>query len=84
MDLSKIRQNSFLKHLLEIFDDWLTRVAGIIFIVILVLVIFNITSGLYQAHPLLGLFAFSLVPLLFFAGGVVFVLAILKQGREGQ
>ena len=84
MNLSRIRQNSLLKHLLEILDDWLTRVAGIIFVLILVLVVFNITSGLYQAHPLLGLFAFSLVPVLFIVGGVVFVLAILKQGRKGQ
>ena len=82
--LAKIRQNSLLKHLFEVFDDWLTRVASVIFILILVLVIFNITSGLYQAYPVLGLFAFSMVPVLFFAGGVIFVLAILRQGRKGQ
>ncbi len=72
---------NLLKHLREIFDDWLTRAAGVIFVLIVALVIFNVTSGLYQTHPLLGLFAFSLVPILFFAGGVVFILAILRSGR---
>ena len=73
-----------IKHVLEVFDDWYTRAAGIIFILIVALVIFNMTSGLYQAHPLLGLFAFSLVPILFLVGGVIFILAIMQQGKRGE
>jgi hypothetical protein len=63
----------------EIFDDWLTRAAGITFILIIALVIFNIFSNLTQTHPLLGVLMFSLVPLLFIVGGVIFVLAIIRS-----
>ncbi len=62
----------------EIFDDWLTRAAGIIFILIVALVIFNIYSDLPEKYPLFGVFNFSMVPVLFIAGGIVFIFAILK------
>jgi hypothetical protein len=68
-----------LRIIREIFDDWLTRAAGTLFILILALVIFNIFSNLTQSHPLLGVLLFSLVPLLFIIGGVIFVLAIIRS-----
>jgi len=71
-----------LKYLREIFDDWLTRAAGIIFVLIVALVIFNTVSDLPEKYPLFGVFNFSMVPVLFIAGGVVFVLAILKESND--
>ena len=79
--LDRITKHNLTKLWREIFDDWLTRAAGVIFVLILALVIFNMISGLYQTHPLLGLFAFSLAPVLFVVGGIVFILAILRQGK---
>ncbi|MFC2004886.1 hypothetical protein ACFLUY_01535 [Chloroflexota bacterium] len=63
----------------EIFDDWTVRAAGIAFLLILALVIFNIVSDLPEKYPLFGVFNFAMVPVLFVAGGVIFVLAILRS-----
>jgi len=68
-----------LKHLREIFDDWLMRAAAINFVLIVALVIFNIFSDLPEKYPLFGVFNFTMVPILFVAGGIIFVLAILKS-----
>ena len=68
-----------MKYLREIFDDWLTRAAGIIFLLIVALVIFNIASDLPEKYPLFGVFNFSMVPILFIVGGVIFILAILRS-----
>ncbi len=68
-----------MKYLREIFDDWLTRAAGIVFVLIIALVIFNFYSDLPEKYPLFGVFNFSMVPVLFIAGGVIFVLAILRS-----
>ena len=68
-----------MKYLREIFDDWLTRAAGIVFVLIVALVIFNIYSDLPETYPLFGVFNFSMVPVLFIAGGVIFILAILRS-----
>ncbi len=70
-----------MKYLREIFDDWLTRAAGIILILIVGLVIFNTVSDLPEKYPLFGVFNYSLVPILFIAGGIVFVLTILREIR---
>ncbi len=68
-----------MRYLREIFDDWLTRAAGIVFVLILALVIFNIYSDLPEKYPLFGVFNFSMVPILFIVGGVIFILAILRS-----
>ena len=68
-----------MRYLREIFDDWLTRAAGINFVLIVALVLFNIFSDLPEKYPLFGVFNFSMVPILFIAGGIIFVLAILKS-----
>ena len=68
-----------MKYIQEIFDDWLTRSALIVFLLIIVVVIFNIYSDLPEQYPLFGVFSFSLVPMLVIVGGVIFVLAILRS-----
>ncbi len=68
-----------MRYLREIFDDWLTRAAGIVFVLIVALVIFNIVSDLPEEYPLFGVFNFSMVPILFIVGGVIFILAILRS-----
>ena len=66
------------KFLSYLFDDWLSRIAGIILSLLLILTLFAIFSNIPEQHPLLGVFIFGMVPALFIAGGIVFVLAILK------
>lgn len=68
-----------MKYLREIFDDWLTRAAGIVFVAIVALVIFNIYSSLPETYPLFGVFNYLMVPVLFVIGGIIFVLAILRS-----
>ncbi len=68
-----------MRFLREVFDDWLTRAAGIVFVLIAGLVIFNIFSDLPEKYPLFGVFNFSMVPILFIVGGVIFILAILRS-----
>lgn len=68
-----------MRYFREIFDDWLTRAAGLVFVLIVALVAFNIYSNLPEKYPLFGVFNYSMVPILFVAGGVIFILAILKS-----
>ncbi len=70
-----------MRYLREIFDDWLTRAAAVNFVLIVALVIFNIFSDLPEKYPLFGVFNYSLVPILFIAGGIVFVLTILRETK---
>ncbi len=69
----------FDEHIREIFDNWLTRAAGIVFVLIAALVIFNVYSTLPEKYPLFGVFNFSMVPVLFITGGIIFILAILRS-----
>ncbi len=68
-----------MKYFREIFDDGITRAAGIVFLLIIAVVLFNIYSTLPEKYPLFGVLMFSMVPILFILGGIIFVLAILKS-----
>lgn len=68
-----------MRYLQELFDDWWTRLGGIVFLLMLALVIFNITSGLSGKYPLFGVLALSLVPVLFIVEWVIFAIAILRS-----
>ena len=68
-----------MRFLREIFDEGLTRAAGIVFVLIVALTAVNVFSNLAYDHPLAGVLIFSMVPFLFIAGGVIFVLAILRS-----
>lgn len=63
----------------EVFDDGLTRAAGIVFLLIVALTIFNVVSSLPEKYPFFGVFNYSMVPVLFIVGGIIFVLAILRS-----
>jgi hypothetical protein len=63
----------------NIFDDGITRAAGICFLLIVAVVLFNLYSDLPERYPLFGAFSFLMVPVLFIAGGIIFVLAILRS-----
>ena len=68
-----------MRQLREIFDDWVTRAAGIVFVLTVALVVFNIVSDIPERYPLFGVFNYSMVPVLFVVGGIIFVLAILRS-----
>ncbi len=68
-----------MRYLREVFDDWLTRAAGIVFVLIVALTLVSVLSNLADTHPLLGVMVYSMVPVLFIVGGVIFVLAILRS-----
>ena len=75
---------SFVKLVQEIFDDWLTRSAAVICLLIIVIVISNMSSSLADHIPLLGTLVYGMVPILFILGGVIFVMAILKFSGRGE
>ncbi len=70
-----------LRTLAEIFDDWLTREAGIVCLLIITIVIYNMRSEIAETYPLFGTLVYGMVPVLFIAGGVIFVMAILKFSK---
>jgi len=71
-----------LKYLRGIFNDVPSKAAGIIFLLVCIVVIFSNYSKLPEEHPLFGVFVFMLVPMLFVAGGIAFVIAIFRMLRE--
>jgi hypothetical protein len=60
------------------------RSAAINFVLIVAVVLFNIFSGLPEKYPLFGVIVYSLVPIFFISGGIIFVLAILKIRPERE
>ena len=70
-----------MRLLRRLFDDRLTRAALIIWLLIVILVAFNFRSTLPEKYPLFGVFDFLMVPVLFVAGGVVFILAIWRYSK---
>ena len=68
-----------MRHLREIFSDKITIAAGIVFLLILALVVFNTASSLPERVPLFGAFSYGAVLVLFIAGGIIFVLALLRS-----
>jgi flagellar biosynthesis/type III secretory pathway M-ring protein FliF/YscJ len=71
-----------MKLLRNIFDDRLTMAAGIVLALIILLVVFNVYSELPEQYPLFGVLDYTFVPVLFVAGGIIFVLAIFKYFRH--
>jgi hypothetical protein len=69
------------KYLRGIFNDRLSKAAGLIFVLVWVVVIFTNFSSMPEHHPLFGVFIFLLIPILFVLGGIVFVIAILRMVR---
>jgi hypothetical protein len=62
----------------QIFDDILMKAATAVLALIISVVIFVSVSDLPTANPLFGVIIYTMVPILFIAGAVVFVLAILR------
>jgi hypothetical protein len=63
----------------EVFDDKITAGAGIAFVLILAMVIFNTASNLPMRYPLLGVFSYGAVLVLFVLGGIIFVWALWRS-----
>ncbi len=68
-----------MKYLRAIFDDWLTRAAGIMLLLIMAFVAFGVFSPLPFIYPFVGLFVYGMVIVLFIAGGIIFALAMLRS-----
>lgn len=74
-----------MKQIHDIFNDRMTRAAGIVFALIIVVVTCNFYTGLPDRYPLFGVIVYSLVPILFIVGGLIFILAILRSfGERGN
>ena len=71
-----------MRHLREIFDDRWTIFAGMIFILIIAVLVFNLFSDFTRTHPLVAVLVFSLVPVLFIAGGIVFIVDFIRIFRR--
>lgn len=67
-----------MRHLREIFDDWLMKAAAGVLGLMFAVLAFNTFSSLPFDYPMLGMFTFPLEPLLFVVGGVILVLAIRR------
>jgi hypothetical protein len=67
-----------MKIIKQIFDDNLTKAAGLVFLLFIALVIFNSYSNVPTTNPLIGVILFGLAPVLFVIGGIIFVIAILR------
>lgn len=67
-----------MRHIREIFDDWLTKAGGFVLLLMISVLAFNTFSDLPFRFPVLGMMSFTLEPLLFVIGGVIFVLAIRR------
>ena len=63
----------------EVFDNKITIAAGIVFVLILVMVIFNTASSLPLRYPLFGVFSYGAVLVLFIAGGIIFFWALWRS-----
>ncbi len=63
----------------RLFDDRWTRIAAIVFLLMLVLALPNLFLDLPNKSPLLGLLTLSLIPILFIVDAVIFVVAILRS-----
>jgi hypothetical protein len=61
-----------------IFDDILMKAATVVLALIVSVIIFVSVSDLPTANPLFGVFIYTMVPILFIAGAIVFILAILR------
>ena len=75
---NRMDRDKIMRHFREIFDDRWTKTAGVIFILIIAVLVFNLFSDFTQAHPLIAILIFSLVPVLFIVGGIVFVVDIIR------
>lgn len=67
-----------MKSLSSFFNDRWIIIPCIILALILAFFVINTIPEVVREHPLFGLICYAMVPFLFAAGGVVFVLAILK------
>ena len=65
--------------MLEFFESKSIKAATLILELTIGVIIFNHFSSLPHHNPHLGLVTFSLVPVLFVVGAIVFVRAILKS-----
>ena len=63
-------------------DDWRMRVAVILVTMMVTLYIFNLVSNIPRQIPIIGIFTYGLVPALFIAGAINFVLVIINAKEK--
>ena len=67
-----------MRHIRGIFDDRLTKAGGVVLVLMIGVLAFNTFSDLPFRFPMLGMMSFTLEPILFVIGGVIFVFAIRR------
>ena len=78
-EMKLLNINRVLNYIREMFSDLPTQAATAVLVLIIILVIFNVVSDIPDKHPLIAVFTFSLVPVLFVLGGLFFTIAILRN-----
>ena len=68
-----------MKVIRDIFSDRITIAAGIAFCLIVAMVLFTYFSTLPEEYPLFGFIIFLIIPVIFVAGGLIFLFAILRS-----
>jgi hypothetical protein len=67
-----------MRFLAIIRGDWRMKAAVILVVLMAAVLIFNLVSGLPNEKPLVGVFTYGLIPLLFILGALNFILVVVK------
>ena len=72
-----------LRFVSEIFDDWVTRIAGLVLMMLLGTLAFNIFFVHFQMqYPFIMLISLVMALVFVIAGGILFFIAIVKYSNE--
>ena len=60
-------------------EDARMKIAVVLVLLMLCLFLFNLVSDIPKQNPIIGVFTFAMIPILFIAGAVNFVLIIVSS-----
>ncbi|MDD4858851.1 MAG: hypothetical protein PHR56_01400 [Dehalococcoidales bacterium] len=73
-----------LKRFAEIFDDSWMKASGILLAFMLIFFVFNMVSGLPRQRPIIGVFTYFMVPVLFILGAINFIIIIVRSKEKDE
>jgi Na+/H+ antiporter NhaD/arsenite permease-like protein len=63
-------------------EDWRMKLAVIFVLLMIAFFIFNLVSSLPREMPIIGVFTYAMVPLLFIAGAINFILLVFSSRKK--